>query len=53
MILRPLCGTLQDLVTYKQEENVYGLYNIEPISSITKLERPLDDSQKIYNSSYF
>jgi hypothetical protein len=30
-----------------------GLYNIGPISPITKLERPLDDSLQISNSSYF
>jgi hypothetical protein len=53
MILRPSCGTQQDLVMYKQAESVYGLYNIGPISLITKLERPLDDRQKISNSSYF
>ena len=53
MISRPLCGTQQDPVTYKQAESVYGLYNIGPISPITKLERPLDDSQQISNSSYF
>ena len=53
MISRPLCGTQQDPVMYKQAESVYGLYNIGPISTITKLERPLDDSQQISNSSYF
>ena len=40
MISRPLCGTQQDPVMYKQAESVYGLYNIGPISPITKLERP-------------
>jgi hypothetical protein len=44
MILRPLCGTQQDPVMYKQIESAYGLYNIGPISPITKLERPQDDS---------
>ena len=53
MISRPLCGTQQDPVMYKQAESVYGLYNIGPISPITKLERPLDDSQQISNSLYF
>ena len=53
MISRPLCGTQQDTVTYKQAETVYELCNIGPISPITKLERPLDDSQQISNSSYF
>ena len=28
MILRPLCGTQQNSVMYKQAESVYGLYNI-------------------------
>ena len=31
MISRPLCGTQQDPVMYKQAESVYGLYNIGPI----------------------
>ena len=53
MISRPLCGTQQDPVMYKQAESVYGLYNIGPISPITKLERPWDDSWQISNSSYF
>ena len=53
MISRPLCGTQQDPVMYKQAESVYGLYNIGPISPITKLERPLDDSQQISYYSYF
>ena len=53
MISRPLCGTHQDPVTYKQAEIIYGLYNIGPISPITKLERPQDDSRQISNSSYF
>jgi hypothetical protein len=53
MISRPSCGTQQDTTTYKQAESVYGLYNIGPISPITKLERPLDDSQPISSSSYF
>ena len=53
MISRPLCGTQQDPIKYKEAESVYGLYNIGPISPITKLERPLDDSQQISNSSYF
>ena len=39
MISRPLCGTQQDPVMYKQAESVYGLYNIGPISPITRLER--------------
>ena len=47
MISRPLCGTQQDPVMYKQAESVYGLYNIGPISPITKLERPRDDSRQI------
>jgi hypothetical protein len=47
MISRPLFGTKKDTVTYKQAENVYGLYNIGPVSPITKLERPLDDNQQI------
>ena len=47
MISRPLCGTQQDPVMYKQAERVHGLYNIGPISPITKFERPLDDSQQI------
>ena len=38
MISRPLCGTQQDPALYKQAENVYGLYNIGPISPITKLD---------------
>ena len=46
MISRPLCGIQQDIVTYKQAESVYGLYNIGPISPITKLESTLDDSQQ-------
>ena len=46
MISRPLCGTQQDPVMYKQAESVYGLYNIGPISPITKLESTLDDSQQ-------
>jgi hypothetical protein len=50
---RPLCGTQQDPVKYKQAESVHELYNIGPVSPITKLERPLDDSQQISNSSYF
>jgi hypothetical protein len=41
MISRPLCGTQQDTVMYKQAESVYGLNSISPI---TKLERPWDDS---------
>ena len=53
MISRPLCGTQQDPVMYKQAESVYGLYNIGPISLTTKLERPWNDSQLISNSSYF
>ena len=53
MISRPLCGTQQDPVMYKQAESVYGLYNIGPISPITNLERPWDGRQQIYNSSYF
>ena len=53
MIAIPLCGTQQDPVTNKQAENVYGLYNTGHISPITKLERPLDDSQQISNSLYF
>lgn len=53
MISRPLCGTQQDPVMYKQAESVYGLYNIGPISPITKLERPRNDSCQISNSSYF
>jgi hypothetical protein len=53
MISRPLCGTQQDPVMYKQAESVFGLYNIGPISPITKFERSLDDSQQISNSSYF
>ena len=44
MILRPLCDTQQDPALYKQAESVYGLYSIGPISPITKLERPRDDS---------
>jgi hypothetical protein len=52
MISRPLCSTQQETVTYKQAENVYGLYNIGLISPITKLEGPLDDKQQISNS-YF
>jgi hypothetical protein len=51
MISRPLCGTQQDPVMYKQAESLYELYNIGPISYITKLERPQDDSQQISNSS--
>ena len=47
MISRPLCGTQQDPVMYKQAESIYGLYNIGPISPITKLERPRDDSRQI------
>ena len=35
---RPLCGTQQDPVKYKQAESVYGLYHIEPIYPITKLD---------------
>ena len=31
MISRPLCGTQQDPVTYKEAESVYGLYNIGAI----------------------
>ena len=38
MISRPLCGTQQDPVMYKQAEHVYGLYSIGPISRITKLD---------------
>lgn len=53
MISVPFCGTQQDPVMYKQAEHVYGLYSIGPISPITKLERPWDDSQYISNSSYF
>ena len=53
MISRPLCGTQLDFVIYKQAESVYRLYNIGPISPITKLESTLDDSQQISNSSYF
>ena len=53
MISRPLCGTQQDPVMYKQAESVYGLYNIGPISPITKLELLLDNSQQISNSLYF
>ena len=53
MISRPLCGTQQDTVTYKQAESVYGLYNIGHIFPTTKLERTLDDSQQIPNFSYF
>ena len=53
MISRPLCGTQQDPVMYKQAESVYGLYHIGPISPITKLEGPLNDSQQISNSSLF
>jgi hypothetical protein len=53
MISRPLCGTQQDPVTYKQAESVYGVYNIASISPITKLEKSLDDNQQISNSSYF
>jgi hypothetical protein len=53
MISRPLCGTEQDPVIYKQAESVYGLYNIGPISPITKLERPWDNNRQISNSSYF
>jgi hypothetical protein len=53
MISRPLCGTQQDPVMYKQAERVDGLYNIGPIFPITKLERPQDDSRQISNSSYF
>jgi hypothetical protein len=34
MISRPLCGTHQDPVMYKQAESVHGLYNIGPINSI-------------------
>jgi hypothetical protein len=51
MISKPLYGTQQDTITYRQAETVYGLYNIGPISAITKLERPLDDTQQISNSS--
>ena len=50
MISRPLCGTQQDPVKYKQAESVHELYNIGPVSPITKLERPLDNSQQISNS---
>jgi hypothetical protein len=53
MISRPLCSTQQDTLMYKQAESSYRLYNIGPISPITKLESPLDDSQHISNSSYF
>jgi hypothetical protein len=53
MISRPLCGTQQDPTMYKQAESIYGLYNIRPISPITKLERPQDDSRQISNFSYF
>ena len=53
MISRPLWGIQQDTVMYKHVKSVYGLYNIGPISPITKLERPLDDSQQISNFSYF
>jgi hypothetical protein len=53
MISRSLCGTQQDTVMYKEAETVYRLYNIGPISPITKLEIPPDDSQQISNSSYF
>jgi hypothetical protein len=38
---------------YKQAESGYGLYNIGLISPITKIERPLDNSQQISNPSYF
>ena len=51
MISRPLCGTQQDPAMYNQAESIYGLYNIEPVSPITKLERPQDDSWQISNSS--
>ena len=44
MISRSLCGTQEDTFMYKEAETVYGLYNIGPISPITKLERPRDDS---------
>jgi hypothetical protein len=53
MILRLLCSTQQDLVMYKQAESVYKLYIIGPISPITKLERPWDDSRQNSNSLYF
>jgi hypothetical protein len=53
MTSRPLCDTQQDTIMYKQAESVYGLYDIGPIFPITKLERPLDDSQQISNFSYF
>ena len=53
MISRPLCGTQQDPVMYKQAESVYGLYDIGPIFPITKLEKPLGDIQLISNSTYF
>ena len=53
MISRPLCGTQQATVMYKQAESEYGLYNIGPISPVTKLERTLVDSPQISNSSYF
>jgi hypothetical protein len=33
MISRPLCGTQEDLVMYKQAESIYGLYIIGPITS--------------------
>jgi hypothetical protein len=51
MISKTFCGTQQDPVMYKQAERVHGLYNIGPISPITKLERPLDDIPQISNSS--
>jgi hypothetical protein len=38
---------------HKQAESVYGLYNIGPISPITKLERPWDDNQQISNFFFF
>jgi hypothetical protein len=53
MISRLLCNTQQDTVMYKLSESVYGLYNIGPISLITKLDRPLSNIQQISNSSYF
>ena len=51
MISRPLCGTQQDTITYKEAERVYGLYNIGHISPITKIERPLNECQQISNYS--
>ena len=50
---RPFCGTEQDTVMYEQAESAYGLYNIRHISPITKLQRPVGDSQQISNSLYF